>query len=159
MIKINIKDMCKFSLPMKILIFAIILVFVVSLIIYNVKKPGKFKLFYFQKVGQTGLFVENRFVPDQKDVPEINCFIDELLLGPMTNRYEALFPNGTRLLSCFQRNNILYINLSQTILNTNELNFKIDNAIEILKKNIFKNFSDVDIIHIYIDGKEAYEKK
>ena len=87
-----------------------------------------------------------------------DLYIDEILLGSTVERTKMLFTPGTRLLSCFERNHVLYVNLSQDLLQMGDGVIEIREGTELLKKNIMKNFSEIDSVEIYIEGKSAFEK-
>jgi hypothetical protein len=103
------------------------------------------------------MHTEVRFLPRESAQGDVRLFVDELLLGPLTARYRILFSQGTRVLSCIQNGNTLYLDLS------GEAMFNIDpappvrNAVDILEKNIKKNFSSIKIVEVFIDGKRVYE--
>ena len=95
---------------------------------------------------------------DEKKQKEIQFYIDEILLGSTVERTKRLFAPETRVISCFERDHVLYLNLSSDILQMGDGVIEIREGRELLKKNILRNFSKIDSVEIYIDGKSAFEK-
>lgn len=87
---------------------------------------------------------------------EIRAFVDDLLLGPMTNRFKFLFSPGTRTEFCFSNGKELYIGLSKQALFVNSETFNMRKNVSLLRKNIVKNFTNINKIYIYIDGKPVF---
>lgn len=117
------------------------------------------RTFYFEKLDTDGLFMEKRYVPVAKGETNVYAYVSELLLGPITPRYKPVFPLETKVLSCFQRENELFVNLSKDLLKNDISASKYWDGAEIFKKNVFKNFRNIDIIHIYIDGNRAFVER
>ena len=65
--------------------------------------------------------------PTTKDY--LNYFVDELVLGSSLERTKNLFTAGTKVLSCFERNDVVYIDLSADIINMG------DNVLDELEKS------------------------
>ena len=87
----------------------------------------------------------------------INLFIDELLLGSGVERTKLLFTPGTKVESCFLRKDILYLNLSDDLMQMGDGVLNIEDGVELLKKNIKSNFSKVKTIQIFVNGQFAFE--
>jgi hypothetical protein len=81
---------------------------------------------------------------------EINYFIDELLLGSGVERTKLIFSLGTKVNSCFLRDDILYFDISEDLLNIDESSYPIENGINLLKENILKNFSNINKVELFI---------
>ena len=84
-------------------------------------------------------------------------FVQELLLGPVTNGFKSLFLQETRLESCFLQGNILYINLSKEALFPDVTTSATKEAVDLLVYNIKKNFSWIESVEIYIGSNKVYE--
>ena len=62
------------------------------------------------------LSIEKRFLKCGKADSKVRNFVDELLLGPISEHCIPVFHSGTKVISCFERNNVLYVNLSSDFL-------------------------------------------
>ncbi len=132
--------------------------FVFSLFCYVVTKNTCRRIFIFPSADSGKYIIEYRNLTEKPHQGDINLYIEEILLGSTVERTKLLFTPGTKLLSCFERNHILYINLSQDLLQMGDGVIEIREGTELLKKNILANFSRIDSIEIYIEGKSAFEK-
>jgi hypothetical protein len=52
---------------------------------------------------------------------------------------------------------MLYLNLSADIINMGQNVIQIKDGMELLKKNVYKNFPDIKEVRIFVDGNYAYE--
>ena len=136
----------------------IIGLFVLSFFFYIVQKDACRRTFIFPSAENGKYIIEYRNLTEKPHQGDINLYIDEILLGSTVERTKMLFTPGTRLLSCFERDHILYVNLSQDLLQMGDGVIEIKDGIEILKKNILMNFSKIDSVEIFIEGKSAFEK-
>ena len=146
------------SFPIFIISLAVAGLFVFSLFCYIVTKNSCRRTFIFPSAENGKYIVEYRNLSEKPHQGDVNLYIDEILLGSTVERTKLLFAPGTRVLSCFERNHILYVNLSQELLQTGDGVVEIREGIELLKKNIKNNFSKIDSIEIFIEGKTAFEK-
>ncbi len=139
--------------PKKILMYVVVGVFIVSLTLYFVFSPGSRATFIFESMDNDVLYLEHRYIPRNTAQESISYFVDELLLGPISNRYKPLFANGTRALSCFvNEDNVLYINLNEKAIFQEDESSETLFACELLKKNVLKNYKYVDNIKVFIMG-------
>jgi len=143
--------------PYIIIISAIVLLFVISLISFAVKSQGKRRTFIFPSVDTGSYVVETRYLPAKPAQGNINLFIDELLLGSGVERTKMLFTPGTKVESCFLRKDILYLNLSDDLMQMGDGVLDIEDGVELLKKNVKHNFSRVKTIQIFVNGQFAFE--
>ncbi|MEE0133744.1 MAG: GerMN domain-containing protein [Treponema sp.] len=139
----------------------LILILVVSIFLYNSENLGKRRVLYFEAVDGSGLYIESRRITEYsttqgRDV-HVQQFVQELLLGPVTNGFKSLFLQGTRLESCFVQENILFINLSKEALFPGATTSATKDGVNLLVYNIKKNFSWIESVEIYIDGNKVYE--
>lgn len=150
----------KTSLITKIIVFSSIFVvtFTISLVYILVQKTDERFVCLFESLDDAEIHVETRYVNRIPEEDEIKCFLKELLLGPMANRYRPLFAKGTTLESCFIRDGVLFIDLSENALLKSGSSSETERACELLKENIMKNFSTVTDIKIFISGTEAYRR-
>ena len=102
------------------------------------------------------LIVEYRNLDKNPVQGEVQYFIDEILLGSQLERTKKIFTFGTKVLSCFQRDEQLYLDLSADLLQMGDNVIDIKEGFDILKLNITKNFSDIKKINFFVDGKYAY---
>ena len=86
---------------------------------------------------------------------DVSLFIEDLLLGPFTNRYKSLFSMETRLEFCFSREKTLFVGLSAEALKPGNDNRDIKGSVELLRENIVKNFTNFNKICIFIDGMQV----
>ena len=132
--------------------------FVLSFFFYIVTKDTCRRTFIFPSAEGGKYIIEYRNLTEKPHQGDINLYIEEILLGSTVERTKMLFTPGTKLISCFERNHILYVNLSQDLLQMGDGVIEIREGTELLKKNILRNFSRIDSIEIFIEGKSAFEK-
>ena len=139
------------------LILSIILIIslVVSLVFFFGKKNTVRRMFIFSSISGE-LIVEYRNLDKNPVQGEVQYFIDEILLGSQLERTKKIFTFGTKVLSCFQRDEQLYLDLSADLLQMGDNVIDIKEGFDILKLNITKNFSDIKKINFFVDGKYAY---
>jgi len=111
---------------------------------------------YFTSFGTDDVCTEVRYLPKDPIQGDVAFFVDELLLGPMTNRYKPLFARGTRADFCTLEGDTLYVGLSGEALSANKESADIETGIELLKVNIVKKFTKINTVLVYIDGKSVY---
>ena len=119
-------------------------------------------LMYFPSYDGDGIYSEPRYLKKHDDEQNaLAAFVDDLLLGPMTNRYGRIFPRGTRAEYCFTSddrdgNKVLYLGLSRDALFAGDL-LSVREEVDLLKLNIVKNFTYLNKIDVAIDGISVYE--
>ncbi len=148
----------KILLP--VLLLAAVTLFSLSMWIFGTGK-NRYVL-TFEHMNKTGLYAETRYLPKVKKNEKLEFFIKDMILGPVGDRYKTLFPRGTKVLSCFVRDKVLYVSLSEEafyIHDNVDGNASSQNkeGAEIFRKNVFRNFRNIDIINLYIDGRKIYE--
>ena len=99
--------------------------------------------------------VEIRRVKKDKVRTNIQIFVDELILGPTIQRAMPIFPLGTKVKSCFERNKVLYLDISEEAFHNFSDYSTINEKMIILKKNIMKNFKNIKNIELYIEGNQV----
>lgn len=135
----------------------LILIFLFSLIFFLVNGYSHRQVFLFESLDKKGLWVENRYFPRNKYINNTDLYISELLLGPIGERYKNVFAPGTKLISCFVRDNTMYVDLSKEALFPTRGTSEFMDGTEIFKKNVFRNFRNIDIIQIYIEGRKIFD--
>ena len=160
MILSNIKNnmTCKENFSKTIIFSLIILVFIVSSFTFLIKRKGTRYTFVFPSANNGKYIIEARRLTKQKNKDNVNIYADEILLGSTLERTKLLFTSGTKLISCFQRGKVLYLNLSAKSLQMGEGVIELKEGVELLKKNIKRNFKDIDVVEVFINGKLAFEK-
>lgn len=151
--KVFSQNIKKITISISVILF----VFIISLILFCIKSKEIQRTFIFPSIQTGKLVVEKRNLPKNPIQGDINLFIDELLLGSGVERTKLIFTSGTKLESCFLRGDILYLNLSDDLIQMGNEVIDIQDGVLLLKKNIQKNFPKVKTIQIFIDGKFAFE--
>ena len=138
-------------------IFLIVLVLslLVSLFFFFWEKNTVRRMFIFPSISGD-LVIEYRNLDKDPVQGEVQYFIDEVLLGSQLERTKKIFTFGTKVLSCFQRDEQLYLDLSADLLQMGDNVIDIKEGFDILRLNITKNFSDIQKINFFVDGKYAY---
>lgn len=151
----------KTALIVKIIIASCILLaaLIVSLVSISDRKADNRFVFLFESLDDEELHIEVRYINTVPEEDDVNCFVNEILLGPVTNRYRPLFARGTTVRSCFMRDGILYIDLSEEALLAAGSSSETERACNLLKESISLNFRQVDDIKLFISGIEAYKKE
>lgn len=142
-----------------IFIIFTVLIFILSFIVYKSKNYGVRRTFVFPSVDAGQYVVETRYLSKSLVSSDISFYTDEILLGSSLERTKLLFTAGTKKLSCFERNGILYLNLSADLLKMGDNVIEINSGVDLLKQNISMNFPNIKKIEIFVDGKYAYENE
>ena len=155
---IKIKDLInKQYIAQLSIIFIFLITLLFSVLSYIIGKDSVRRTFIFPSADKGEYIVEYRNLTKEPIQGDVQLFIDELLLGATIERTQSLFSSGTKVLSCFQRNQTLYLNLSSDLLEMGEGVIEIRDGMDLLKKNIQKNFSIIHEIEIFVNGKIAFE--
>ena len=152
-----IKRLKSVNLATKVLFFGLLLIFIFSLLMFFLQGYAQRRVFLFESLDKPGLFAENRYYPRNKYIDNVELYVSELLLGPINERYKDVFASGTKLKSCFVRDGVLYVDLSLDAHFTDKKVSNIMDGAEIFKKNIFRNFRNIDTINIYIEGRKIFD--
>ena len=156
---IKFKDLfSKKILPITILSIVFLVSLLISLIFFAVSKDASRRIFIFPSADTGEFIVEYRNLNKNPVQGPVNLYIDELLLGSTVERTKNLFTPGTKVLSCFQRDHVLYLNLSSDLINMGEGVIDIKSGMDLLEKNIKKNFPKIHKIEIFVNGKMAFEE-
>ncbi len=112
-------------------------------------------VFYFHSLESEKLYSEVRYLPKDPYQGETHQFVEELILGPMTNRYVRLFSEGTGLDFCFEKDGVLYVGLTKDALKFTPEIKDIEGSVNLLKQNIVTRFTKINSVLVYIDGKSV----
>lgn len=153
---INLKNLQNEKKAVKISLIIIAAIFVFSLGWWILTKPGVKYNFRFENSLNGKVCVENRYLPRKSYPDNVLQYVDELILGPETPRFKLLFSAGTRIESSFVRDGVLYVNLSQEVLDRTGSCSDIKTGIELFKSNVLKTFSKINTVEMYIDNKSVY---
>ena len=143
----------------KLIILASILffIFAFSLIFYLVDIKSSRRVFLFEGIDDGKVHLEIRYLPKvEKDI-RVQQYVEDLLLGPIHDRYRPLFSIGTTINSCFLRDKTLYIDLSKEAVLKTGIASETEKGVELLKLNITKNFSNIDNVILFMMGQEVYK--
>lgn len=155
---VQIKSTIKNHIFYSTIILLITLIFVFSFISYLAGRKGVRRTFIFPSAESGKYIIEYRTLSKNPHQGDIQFFIDEILLGSTVERTKLLFTPGTKLLSCFERDEILYLNLSSDLLFMGDGVIEIKEGIDLLERNIELNFPKINKTEIFIEGKSAFEK-
>ena len=130
---------------------------IISIIFFISKNDKERRIFIFPSADNGKYIVEYRNLAKKPVQGDIQLYVDEILLGSSTERTKLLFTQGTRVLSCFVRDSVLYLNLSSLLLEMGDGVIDIKDGFDLLEKNIKKNFPKVKTIEFFIEGKSVFE--
>ena len=91
----NTKNLSKNSKKLIILASILLLIFITSLIFYLVEIKSRRMIFVFQSLDDNKTHFEIRYLPKVSKEQRVKQYIDDLLLGPINDRYRPLFAIGT----------------------------------------------------------------
>ncbi|MBR1640458.1 MAG: GerMN domain-containing protein [Treponema sp.] len=114
-------------------------------------------MFIFPSADNGKYIVEYRNLAKNSVQGDVGLYIDEILLGSSIERTKLLFTQGTEVLSCFQRDSVLYLNLTSNLLDMGDGVIEIKEGFALLEKNIKKNFPDIKKVEFFIEGKSVFE--
>lgn len=136
----------------------IILSFLISLVVYTFSYRGNLRKFIFPSIDEGEYIIEKRYLKKSSVDDSITVFVKELLLGPESERTKYLFSKNTRLLSCFEKDGVLYVNLSEDMLDLGGNVISFEESVKLVTKNIKQNFGGIKSVEIYVDGKSMYDR-
>jgi len=159
-VKKVIEDLVKTLKDVRIFVLTVLLasISLLSIILWFTGNSKYRYVLNFEHMNKPGLYVESRFLPKADAETSLRMFIDDMILGPVGDRYRLLFPRGTKVVSCFVNDGILYVSLSEEAfyIDGNGSSENKEGA-EIFRKNVFRNFRNIDIINLYIGSRKIYE--
>jgi hypothetical protein len=131
--------------------------FALSFVFFLQQRPGPRRVFYFTDFEGTRTFKEVRFLSDTPVQGDVRLFVDELLLGPLTNGYRMLFAPGTRATLCVEQKRTLYVDLALDIgalFAPERTALPWDEGAALFKQNIRANFPGMREVVLFINGQE-----
>ena len=138
--------------------FAVALILLIfSVGFYAKKSYGKKYVFKFPCVDEGKYLLETRYLKENPNKEPVAYFADELVLGSGLERTKYLFTPRTKVNSCYERNKIVYIDLSSDIIYMGHNVISIKEGIDLLKDNIKNNFPHIEDVQVFVDGKYAFE--
>jgi hypothetical protein len=162
MINLNISEtirkLTRTNFSTKIFLGVLFFALIFSLVMFFINGYSQRRVFLFENLDKDGLYAENRYFPKNQYLDEVELYVSELLLGPIGERYKPIFSPGTKLKSCFLRDETLYVDLTSQALFPDKKVSEIREGAEIFKKNIFRNFRKIDKINIYIEGRKIFDE-
>ena len=144
-------------IPFYIATVCVLICLIVSLSLHIKKDYGKKYVFIFPCVDEGKYVLETRYLKENPNKEQVAYFADELVLGSGLERTKYLFTPGTKINSCYERNKIVYIDLSSDIIYMGHNVIPIRDGIDLLKENIKKNFGHIEDVQVFVDGKYAFE--
>ena len=149
-----------FAAKRKIIAFAFVLAFFASLAVsvyFSRSCRNRCRwIFYFNSYDSEEICFETRYSVKKDRADALKYFVDDLVLGAMTNRFKRLFAPNTKADFCFLSGDELFVGLSKDALFVNTETFDLRGNVDLLKHNIGKNFPSVATVNVYIDGKIAF---
>ena len=140
-----------------ILILFLIVSFAVSVGFWLAGKPGVRRIFIFPQTHGNRYIVESRRLPLFPAQGKYENYVDELLLGPLSEQTSPIFYGGTRIISCFERENILYVNISSDFIYDDAQSADFRGGVNLFKKNIAVNFPHLKRVELFVDGKIPFD--
>lgn len=149
------------KIPKKIYIFVsvVVVLLVLSLISYFSINKGVRRQFIYESVDGKTKYIESRYLSSNPEGGNVVKYVEELVLGPVTERAKPLFPIGTKVLHCFERDGTLYIDLSFQSLLTNDLDRDFEKVFALAEKNIKYNFPSIKHVEFFVEKRNVFEKK
>ncbi len=140
-----------------IFVLTIVISFLISALFLFLKSPGIRMSFIYKASDSNLLRIEHKYLPINTEDDKISNYIDELLLGPISEHCVPVFEQGTKLISCFKRNSVLYVDISEDALKASAFNTDFRQQIALFEKNVHKNFPTIKKIELFIGGKSVFD--
>ena len=140
------KLLLKISFAFLAIVFLFVLIHILSHLGTNRR------VFIYPVSGSSKTQKEVRYLSSNPVQGKIACYVDELILGPSFYRGRPLFTLGTVVDYCFLRGKTLYVGLSEEAVLQESGSRNIGESVELFKKNIRKNFTEIKNIELFIDG-------
>lgn len=141
----------------KVVLFSVFgIILAVSLCFYFFHFRGFRYSFRYRISGSQKMVFETRAVPSVSGTSMLTLYVEELLLGPSSQRARPFFPLGTRVLFCFERNGTMFLNLSEQAVMDFSPEVNLQDSYELLKMNVKANFPSIKKIELFIDGNPVF---
>ncbi|GHV10478.1 hypothetical protein FACS189485_23580 [Spirochaetia bacterium] len=115
------------------------------------------RTFVFYSINNWSMIVEDRMLkrsPDQE--LDIGRYVEEVLLGPVSQESAPLFPRETRLRSLLYRNGVVYADLSESAALPPIEGGDVFRNFRTLNEGIRRNFSYVKDVRLFVAGNPAF---
>jgi hypothetical protein len=119
-------------------------------------RPGVRRMFYFPSSDER-LCTEVRFLPRRPVQGDLRFFVDELLLGPLTDRYRMLFSPGAATSLCVAKDRTLYLDIALKSLVPQGSAVSLEEGAALLEQNIRANFPGIHRVVLFFNGQRAWE--
>lgn len=139
-----------------LMIFILLVIFAVSAFFYAFHFKGSRYSFEYYVSGTNEIVFETRSVASIKGVSKVKAYVEEYLLGPTVHRARPVFPLESRVLFCFERQGILFLNLSEEAVLDLSPDVNLFENYKLLQKNVSSNFPHIKKIELFIDGKSVF---
>lgn len=141
-----------------VVIFGAVIIFSLglSLVRWCFHFPGTRYICMFESAESGKVCMESRHLPKDSVRDDVHRYVDELLLGPLAPEFRPLFTRGTKALSCFVRDDVLYVNLSDELIWQDDGVSDIARGIELFRKNILHNFNNIHTIDVFVAGNQTH---
>lgn len=153
---INLKNLKYEKSGVKISLLVLLFIFMISIVWFFFSKPGKRYNVCFESVNSKSYTIEYMYLPIKKYPENVVQYVNEIILGPKLENSKFIFTPGTSVISCFVRDDILYVNLTDDILDRVTRSSEIIRGIELFKMNILNNFSKINSVEMYIENKSVF---
>ena len=144
------------------LIFGILFLFllVLSLTLYLAGKPWHPRVLFFPEASTGRLVGERRFLPPRTGLtPQIELYVQELILGPANPLLTRIVSREVRLRSVIARDGQVYVNLSRQIIERQpDAPLSFDQSLQTIANGILYNFPKVRDLYLLVDGQIPGEK-
>lgn len=111
---------------------------------------------YFVNMRTKQIGTEARYVVKNGNKKNEVQFVEELLLGPMNHDFYDYVKKDTKINACFVDGTTLYISLPESVLDDVQDKMTFKQFYDLFEKNVFKNFSHISNVCMFLDGKQVY---
>jgi hypothetical protein len=115
------------------------------------------RTFVFYSIRDGEMTVEDRMLkrsPSRET--DIQRYVEEVLLGPVSPNSAPLFPRETRLSSFMYRDGVVYADLSESAVLAPPEGGDVYRGFLTLNRGVKRNFPSVKEVRLFAAGKEAY---
>jgi spore germination protein GerM len=111
-----------------------------------------FEFFMFE---QDIVVVEGRMLPSSSALElDMERYVEEFLLGPVSLDLAPLFTKGTKLRSLLYRDGVIYADLSESAVLQVQGGRDVMQCLEVLDRDLKRNFPQASGVKLFIDGNE-----
>ena len=115
------------------------------------------RTFIFYAGNEGAAVVEDRLLRRSMDrETDIRRYLDEVLLGPVSQELAPLFPRETQLSSFMYREGVVFADLSDSAALPPEEGGTVYNSLLTLNRGLRRNFPFIKDVRLFIGGNEAF---